>query len=52
MASPTHIGELLKGIDLAWWPEFLLMMRNEPSGGQEASQAASQQPSAPTTQSP
>jgi hypothetical protein len=24
MARPVHVREILKHIDLAWWPEFLL----------------------------
>jgi hypothetical protein len=30
MARPLHVSELLKSIDLAWWPEFLMNQAHPP----------------------
>lgn len=32
MATPVRISEFLKGIDLVWWPEFLLHHAREEGG--------------------
>ena len=30
MAKPVHVREILKDIDLAWWPEFLMNQAHPP----------------------
>jgi hypothetical protein len=36
MEAPVHISEVLKNVDLAWWPDFLMAYADRPDTDQDS----------------